>query len=441
MTLSRFFTDLLSYLCVFPASFLCFLAMRNQLKFRVPRLFLRYLIVFGISIPAAAAVDSILGWGNNSAFPLLLIVLFISFSRSVEADICKSLSVIMVVVAFMTFPSNVANGYDAWLHPTSSIGEFSREAAMCQFGLGCLLALILAYPFYRHFSYLVDHFHIRRIWYITVLVSAPFTFFHQVICPQEYETLYTDNDFAVFWSMLGLLFYLLIIFCFIFYFIIIDMLKAVETRERNRILELQESQYARLSRYIETTRKSRHDFRQTLLTLQGLSNTKEYDRLNAYLNDYIDNLPQNEFVTFCANSALNAILNHYSATAAQAGIKTDWRIDLPGELTVSDIDLCSIVGNILENAIHACREIPEEERKILFDIRTQHGAQLCIVATNSFSGKVRRLKGKYLSTKREGDGIGLESIRETAAKYGGIAEFSHSGSEFYSDVMIPLKTE
>ena len=47
--------------------------------------------------------------------------------------------------------------------------------------------------------------------------------------------------------------------------------------------------------------------------------------------------------------------------------------------------------------------------------------------------------GQYLSTRSGGSGLGLKSISSTAAKYGGIARFSHEDGEFSSDVMIPVR--
>ncbi len=53
-------------------------------------------------------------------------------------------------------------------------------------------------------------------------------------------------------------------------------------------------------------------------------------------------------------------------------------------------------------------------------------------------GVVKLSGGRYLSTDRRGSGIGISSVVSTAESYGGVALFSHSGTEFYSNVAIPL---
>ena len=100
-----------------------------------------------------------------------------------------------------------------------------------------------------------------------------------------------------------------------------------------------------------------------------------------------------------------------------------------------------MIGNILENAIAACRSLDEGKRWIQFTLITQHHSQLCVVATNSFDGRVRKKNNRYLSTSHSGRGIGLLSITSTAEKYGGTAEFSHEGGEFYTDIMIPISND
>ena len=107
-------------------------------------------------------------------------------------------------------------------------------------------------------------------------------------------------------------------------------------------------------------------------------------------------------------------------------------------MPVSDVDLCGMVGNILENAITACLRLPEIERWIQLTVLTKNDAQLFIIATNSFDGKTRQKDGLYLSTNRHGTGMGLTSIKTTAEQYNGTAYFSHQDREFYTDIVIPL---
>nr|MCR5482096.1 GHKL domain-containing protein [Clostridia bacterium] len=87
----------------------------------------------------------------------------------------------------------------------------------------------------------------------------------------------------------------------------------------------------------------------------------------------------------------------------------------------------------------ACGKLSPDARFIDLVLRTEGESVLYIVATNSFDGKVRKNGDTYLSTAKHHSGIGLRSIRETAAKYGGSARFTNTGKEFNIDVILPLQ--
>ena len=161
--------------------------------------------------------------------------------------------------------------------------------------------------------------------------------------------------------------------------------------------------------------------------------------MRSYIADSIKALPKNDIINYCKNLAVNALLNYYTQVTDANNTKLTLDIELPDRLSVSDVDLCSVIGNILENATLACLEIPEEERFIELSVSVDHDTVLYIVATNSFNGKVLVNNGRYLPTRRGGTGIGLTSIISTVGLYGGYAGFSHKDNLFMTDIMIPLR--
>lgn len=202
---------------------------------------------------------------------------------------------------------------------------------------------------------------------------------------------------------------------------------------------MQEKQYETLQSYIDADEKARHDFRQTLYALKELSTQKNYAAIDDYLKHYIDTLPQKETTDFCRKPALNALLNHYDHKAKKHDISTDIRIFLPKNLYIDVTDLCSIAGNILENAIIACLDIPENKRFIHLIMTLEQGDELYIALSNSYRGKLRKKKDRYLSTHKGGSGIGLISVTATAECYSGNANFSHDDNVFYSNIMLVNK--
>ncbi len=199
---------------------------------------------------------------------------------------------------------------------------------------------------------------------------------------------------------------------------------------------MQADQYRTLQNYIQQTRRLRHDFRQSVHILSRLADKGDLSGIITHLQEYEKRWYTDVPVNYCSNAALNALFNYYWNMADAQDIKTDWQITLPEPLTVSELDLASLLGNLMENAIAGCMTVPEEERSFALSVETRQGNCLYIVSTNSFNGHTRKSGDEYLSTKRNGDGMGLFSISSMAKKYQGYARISHNEKDFFVDVML-----
>ena len=432
-----FLTQLISLYNFIPSSVLCMLPMKNKLRYGRKRTILDMALLFAVMLSISAYLKARLKLPYNTLFPFILIICFIFYYKHVTAHISKLLAVFMLSCALMAFISNFANGFDALIHPTSGLNDFSLEAAIFQTLLSTAFTAVISYPFYRHGSFLIDNFEPHRVWYITLPVSGSFLAVNLFITPFKYETLYVNRIFLAFWSLLGFMLVLLLLLCVIFYFIVYDMIGSQKIYERNSLLEMQESQYMMLKRYIGETDRQRHDFKHAIRTLDNLASEGNLSAIRKYLDGQLEAMPKNESKFFCDNMAVNAILNHYLQLTHTLDIRTTWTIDLPEKLSLPDNDLCGILGNILENAVIACEDVPESSRFIDLSIKSEPEAALYIVATNSFNGEVKLKDGRYLSTHRHGSGIGLTSVISTAESYGGMARFTHDKNQFMSDVMLP----
>ena len=109
-----------------------------------------------------------------------------------------------------------------------------------------------------------------------------------------------------------------------------------------------------------------------------------------------------------------------------------------------DNDLCLVFGNLIENAIEACRRMDtldsSDETPSRF-IRLHahvHYKTLIITMDNSFDGHVTIQNGKYRSSKRDDYGIGLSSIRSVAGKYDGNVAFEAADGIFQSSVYLQI---
>lgn len=121
--------------------------------------------------------------------------------------------------------------------------------------------------------------------------------------------------------------------------------------------------------------------------------------------------------------------------AEERGIEFSAHINVPDELPIQDTDISVLLGNLLENAVEAASSAEGESRRISLNIGLK-GKMLAITVDNGYSGDIKQSDGKYLSSKSERRGLGLESVSEIAEKYGGGAEFHHNENMFFSSVML-----
>ena len=264
------------------------------------------------------------------------------------------------------------------------------------------------------------------------------------IRPHYYATLYTNRIFEIYIFILIIFLILLTIFYASFYVIAMDMFRNSQERERMRLLEMQQLQYLKQQKYINESSRMRHDFRQSIAVIRNLVQTANYDALSDYIKDYTDNIPHNDTTAYCSNVCVNALLNYYSDIMSNNNIALNWRIELPGNLSISDTELCGMLGNLLENVSDACSNVADSPRYHNMSVSIMHGDELYIVSTNNFDGNTEFYDGIYHSTKADtlsssGQcGIGLASIIATAQKYGGTARFRNTANEFFIDIMFKI---
>ena len=441
MGLKDFLLPFINFMLFLPTTLLCLAPAHNHLRERWSHAVIRLSILITCTAVALSFFALYISRDWNFLYLPAFIIIFCGYHFAMNVHISQSFSIFLLVCAFTTSISNFSIVFDAFLHPDGNLADFSFTASIFEITLVLLFCSLTAYPAAKFGGYLIDHLQQHDVWWSAGIVSTLFFIFNQVMVVRKYSTLHTNMVGAAYIAVMSIMFILLIFLCIVFYFMVSAIIKKAELDDRNHILEMQEKQYESLQQYLNEDAKVRHDFRQTIYTLKELSSAKDYNTLDDYLSRYIDIVPQKNTQSFCQDNALNALLNHYYQRALKDNIKTDIEVSLPGKLHMDSISLCSIVGNILENAIIACSELPESKRFIHLVISKEQGQEIYIAVSNSFNGKTRQKNGRYLSTHKGGNGIGLISVTATSEQHGGSASFTHDDKVFYSNIMLVDKNE
>lgn len=430
-----FLSEILSFAVLLPAAVLCLLPMRNQLRISIRRLSLILCSLFAVLIPLCAAVVAIADLPTNYILLPLLAVLFPCYQRALRTHPSTSAAIFLLVMALMSFPSLIALAIDCRVHPLEGSLSHCPLVSGIQLAVSVLFLLLYAWFFYHFLGNLVDFMESPHVWRAAIPVPLIFTALNIMMMPQKYETMYVNRVYGMYLCYIALAFFLFNVIYTIFYRMAVELRRNSQDRERIRFFEMQESHYLAQQRYITESSKQRHDFRQQLLSIAQMAQNKEYDALTMHLSEYISSLPES-LTTYCLNIPVNALLNYYAARMDADSVRRSWKISLPTSLQITDTELCSLLGNLLENVCHACRKLPPEKRYHNLTIQPQHGSCLYIISENSFDGIVKQRDGAYLSTHKGGSGIGLSSIATVAEKYGGMAKFSHTADCFTTDIVI-----
>lgn len=188
-------------------------------------------------------------------------------------------------------------------------------------------------------------------------------------------------------------------------------------------------------------RRMRHDMANYCALEMSYLKKGEYEQLMQHYQEKMGQIRQLGDVIHTGNIGIDSILNYKLEIAKESGIEVDKKIKIESEIKVRDIDMMILVGNLFDNAIEAVRELPPEERKIHFFIRT-NAARLLLGMRNAYVGKRKRDPGGNFLTGK-GDhlfhGLGLREAEEIVKKYDGEMRISDSGGEFFVKVFLYIK--
>ena len=221
-----------------------------------------------------------------------------------------------------------------------------------------------------------------------------------------------------------------------------------------RLTELQKSSFEMLSERIEETKMLRHDMRHHFTMINAFIKNRDYDSLIKYVSEFTTSIENAAPLQYTKNPVVNALIQHYAQCAKEQGIKLTLHLGIDQETIVSEVDLCAILSNLLENSLEACARQKDDARDDVRDdarddVRfvnlsvSQKASMLVIQVVNSTDGKIREREGAVLSSKAKGrKGYGLESVKALAEHNNGKAEFNYDNEKglFTSTVLLMRQT-
>lgn len=204
-------------------------------------------------------------------------------------------------------------------------------------------------------------------------------------------------------------------------------------QSESRLSALRELYYQSLQREQTQVRTLRHDMRNHMAALHGLLERGETDKAAEYAEELLDSPALSGGRRICAHETVNAVLSVKLGELERLGIPADYQVSLPEKLSISDTDLCALLGNALDNAAEACAKA--EKPDVRLRCRLDKG-MLMLIVSNPLAGDE---KPGLATTKSDSKnhGFGLPGMAEIARRLGGSLDVCIKDGRFELVACIP----
>lgn len=220
--------------------------------------------------------------------------------------------------------------------------------------------------------------------------------------------------------------------CCIFYLFFLVYNSATE-RKNNRIqqtqkiLDLQLRQSVReisaLQESQTTARQYRHDLRHHLRYVSNCIENGQGEQAQAYISEICKEIDAQKVEQYCENEPANLILSAFVGQAKSLGFTIHIEGALPATIKVSNSDLCVLLSNALENALHGCQKLAAEGESCTIEVSFyEWNDNFFLQVTNPCREEVHFENGVPV-TDEAGHGIGVESICAIVKRYKGVYTF------------------
>ena len=216
--------------------------------------------------------------------------------------------------------------------------------------------------------------------------------------------------------------------------------KRTQAELQNSMLEIELKQSgAELEtlRHIDTqTSIYQHDMRHHMTAIEGFLSAGNVRQAEEYIKKVQTDVEAITPRKFCDNELVNLLCSSFAGKAERAGVRLTVDTKLPNALPISDTELCSLLSNSLENALHAVGTL-EEPLKWLELYCGICAGKLLIELKNPYSGDIVMCDGLPVSTQ-DGHGYGCRSIRSISEQNGGICTFEADSGLFTVRIVLPV---
>lgn len=194
--------------------------------------------------------------------------------------------------------------------------------------------------------------------------------------------------------------------------------------------------YQQKQKDIEDLNIIRHDLKNQLLALK--SQPAESNQYTQHIDSLLNDLSKSSYAIHTGNPFIDVLISEKLKLIHEQHISYKMNVELENIHFIRNIELCSLLGNLLDNCIEAT-QCCDKNKSITFCCNTTQN-HFCIHASNTYNKKLKYKNGSIITTKKDSSmhGFGIISIKKIVSKYNGNVSFSSNLEEFAVNISIPL---
>lgn len=312
---------------------------------------------------------------------------------------------------------------------------------MLDFSVQRLIASVLFNMIFVSFSMLanlyINKFHGKVKHYMVIFLTTLPISYIVLVMTLFYHNRNKMSEDVLYYATVGMV---LSIVTDIVVFIILNTQKIIMNEEKSAALmniqhDLDYKYYKLALEESQKANKVKHDVLNQLQTIYSLFLSEDSNQKKAgvemvdSLRTRLENIRE---TVYCENHIINIILTLKIKEALAAGIHPTVSVSIPEDIRIEKMDLCSVFGNLLDNAVEACAKVQGERNlEIKAGIKLDY---LIIKVTNSFEEIKNDSSGELISLKEDtGEhGLGLKIVSDIVKKYNGNFDYEYKENEFVS---------
>ncbi|MBQ8119302.1 MAG: GHKL domain-containing protein [Ruminococcus sp.] len=346
-----------------------------------------------------------------------------------ESTIQKRIVYTTYIIAFMLFPELVIGAITGYFKFSFfSEGNYSSE-------IGIISTKIITYIealLFRNYRIRKDSQSVSTsLWISTIIIP---------LSTLIYECMFVSNDNLTKDKVIASVAMLFIINVTAFH-LYDSLTKSYVQQSKLSILETENALYSKQCEIMQSSTEElqgfRHDMNNQFIALSQLIKSEQYGDAERQLS-HLTLLTKSKIIySTSGNVIIDGLINYKLQNALNDRIKVKTEIAVPNRINIETTDLVAILGNLIDNALNALADVPEDRRSLTIKVVFSQG-RLIVRTSNPYTGDILCKDGKIVSDKQNSKqhGYGLNNIAKSVNKYKGYMNIDYSSNTFTVDIIM-----